>query len=180
MSNAMIVDEPVGYDAQSNNAFLSQTRPVPDDYSGAIMEDDILPIPQVDTPPVRQVDTLVNQPIPVLENPEAANPPIQDLVTPDVGKFSPNVHEENSLENATPPVQDNHHIPEYEVAAVDEVKPTDEFIADDSEDIGMSVDGFDDFPGFSGYGEDKGFMGIGGDDRLTDDSESGIKLLWSC
>ena len=183
MNDAMLVDEPVEVDTQPNDALLRQTTPVPDNYSGTIIQDDILPIPQVDTPPVHQVDTLVNQPIPVLENPvlnEAANPPIQDLVTPDVGKFSANVHEDNSLENGTPPVQDNNHVPEYEITAVDEGKPTEEFIADDSDDIGMSIDGCNDFPGFSGHGEDKGLMGIEGDDHLTDDSESGIKLPWSC
>jgi hypothetical protein len=174
MSDATIVEEPVGHDTQPNDASLRQTTPtVPD--SGAIMEDDIFPILQVDTRHVLQVDTLVNQPIPALENPvlnEPANRPIQDLVTSDAGKLSPDVREDNNLQNGTSPVQDNRHVPECELGALQEAKPAEEVTAENSEDI-MSDDGFDDFSGFGGYGEDHGFTGV-------DDSESGIRLVWSC
>ena len=183
MSDAMIVEEPVGDDTQPNDASLRQTTPtVPDNHSDTIMEDDIFPILQVDTRHVPQVDTLVDQPIPALENPvlsEPANRPIQDLVTPDAGKLSPNVREDNSLENGTPTVQDNRHVPEYEISALHGF-PAEEVTAENSEDMGMSDDGFDDFSGFGGYGEDEGLTGVEGDDHLADDSEPGITLVWSC
>jgi hypothetical protein len=162
MSDAMIAEEPAGHDTHPNDASLRQTTPtVPD--SGAIMEDDIFPILQVDTRHVPQVDTLINQLLPALENlvlNEPANRPIQDLVTPDAGKLSPNVREDNSLQNGTSPVQDNRHVPEYEISALQERKPAEEVTAENSEDI-MSDDGFDDFSGFGGYGEDEGFTGVG-------------------
>ena len=96
----------------------------------------------MDTPPVRQVDTLIDQTItPVHENTalnEDTNPLIQDVITPPL------------------------LVPECELTAVDEGKLINEFIRNDSEDIGMSLEdaGFDHFSGFSGYGDDEDFVEI--------------------
>jgi hypothetical protein len=150
-ADAMNLDKTVQEGTQPNDASAHQATLLSEvNNSAAMMDDDILLIPQVETPPI---DTLVNQYItPALENtPVCADsiPFLHAVVTPTV------VFPENEL-------------------TVDEGKLTHAFIGNDLEDIAMGVedDGFDDFPGST---NDDGFVGIEGNDHLTDESETGLK-----